>query len=60
VGPWASLAERRAKWNPAEHKGRPFVQSGLEYFLESCPVQARAIAAASGKLVICPSTGEVF
>ena len=60
MGPWGSLEERRARFNAGEFKGEEFRQSGLNFFLESCPVQARAIADYSGKIVICPPSGQVF
>lgn len=32
----------------------------IKIFVESCPIQAREIYKMSNKLVICPSTGDVF
>lgn len=60
MGHWDTLADRRRHYCAAQHKGEAFRLSSLAYFLESCPTQARQIAAHSGKLTICPTTGEVF
>jgi uncharacterized HAD superfamily protein/adenine/guanine phosphoribosyltransferase-like PRPP-binding protein len=42
------------------HKGRTFRDSQCSIMFESDPKQARAIADVSGKLVVVPTTGEVF
>jgi len=60
MGPWLNKKERAAKYDAGEFKGRAFRESRARYFLESCPTQARAIFEAAGKVVICPTTGQVF
>lgn len=42
------------------HKGLLFRDSPCALFIESSPAQARAIALASGKPVVCPVAGQVF
>lgn len=42
------------------HKGRTFRDSPCSIMFESDPKQARVIADVSGKLVVVPTTGEVF
>lgn len=32
----------------------------LKFFVESCPIQARDIHQLSGKVTVCPTTGDVF
>lgn len=59
-GDWQCSKDRHEQFVPGDFKGTPFLRSGLKYFFESCPKQARAINAATGKPVICPPTGEVF
>jgi hypothetical protein len=44
----------------ARYKAEHWGPSGLAYFVESDPIQAAEIAKLSGKLVICPTTAEVF
>jgi adenine/guanine phosphoribosyltransferase-like PRPP-binding protein len=68
---WGMRCERLEMWQGTEaerdrpkavsrFKARHFVDSGLLYFVESCPIQAREIAEYSGKPVICPAAGRVF
>jgi uncharacterized HAD superfamily protein len=56
MGPWA---ERSRAYDIGQFKGQVYRDSGATIFVESCPVQARSIAEASGKRVICPETGEI-
>lgn len=44
----------------SRHKAEHFAASGLSWFIESCPIQAREIAELTGKPVICPAAGKVF
>lgn len=60
MGPWSTLAERRAHYSAAEHKGQAYKKSQCLIFVESCPRQAKQIAQESGKRVICPATAEIF
>jgi uncharacterized HAD superfamily protein len=60
MGPWSTIAERSENWDPGELKGKPFRDSTAKIFVESCRVQAKAIAEVSGKRVICPGSREVF
>jgi hypoxanthine phosphoribosyltransferase len=56
MGPWA---ERSRAYDIGQFKGQVFHDSAVTIFVESCPIQARAIADVSGKRVICPATGEI-
>ena len=59
MGHWVSLVDRT--WEEVvQLKIDAFAESGLTFFVESCPVQADAISNATGMTVICPPTGEVF
>ena len=60
MGPWGTLSERRAKYRAVDHKGVAFAKSGLKFFIESDVRQAREIARATRRTVICPTTGEVL
>lgn len=60
MGPWDSVEERRANYNCGAYKGAIYRDSDCTIFVESCPVQSREIAIASGKTVICPTTAEVW
>lgn len=60
MGPWSTKAERSRHYNAGKYKGDAYRQSGATLFFESCPIQSKQIAAATGKPVICPPTGEVF
>ena len=60
MGHWSSLDERNGTYNAGEYKGRPYLESGLDLFIESCPIQSKQIHEYTGKRVICPTTGEVF
>jgi hypoxanthine phosphoribosyltransferase len=44
----------------ARYKAEHFANSGLAYFVESCPEQAAEIAAIVRRPVICPAAGKVF
>jgi hypothetical protein len=60
MGPWATKDERSRGYDAGAHKGAAYRNSEATIFVESCPIQARAIAEASGKRVICPATAGVF
>jgi uncharacterized HAD superfamily protein/adenine/guanine phosphoribosyltransferase-like PRPP-binding protein len=60
MGPWATKDERTRSYDAGAYKGQAYRDSEATIFVESCPIQARAIAEASGKRVICPATAEVF
>jgi orotate phosphoribosyltransferase len=60
MGPWKSLAERNQPGIVSRFKAQHFAASGLEWFVESSPVQAREIAELTGLPVICPAAGKVF
>lgn len=60
MGPWSTKAERSRHYNAGQYKGDAYRQSGATLFFESCPIQSKQIAKATGKTVICPTTGEVF
>jgi hypothetical protein len=55
-----SLAERERPLAVSRYKAQHYAASGLKWFVESCPVQAREIAQLTGRAVICPTTAEVF
>jgi hypoxanthine phosphoribosyltransferase len=55
-----SIADRDKPGAISAYKAQHFVESGLAYFVESCPIQAREIAAIAHKPVICPAAGKVF
>lgn len=44
----------------SRHKARHYAGSNLDWFVESCPIQAKEIAVMTRKVVICPTTSEVF
>ena len=44
----------------AKYKADHFGRSGLNYFVESDPLQAKEIASLTHRPVICPGAGEVF
>jgi orotate phosphoribosyltransferase len=44
----------------ARYKAQHWGPSGLAYFVESDPIQAKEIARLVGRPVICPAAGEVF
>jgi orotate phosphoribosyltransferase len=60
MGPWKTNAERAEPGAVSRFKAQHFAESGLEWFVESCPIQAREIVELSGKVVICPAAGKVF
>jgi len=60
MGQWDSIGVRREDYDAGRYKGGEYIRSDCDLFVESCPVQAELIAAASGKRVICPSAGRVW
>lgn len=55
-----SLADRDQPMAISRHKANHYLSSECKWFVESCPIQAREIAGLTGKVVICPTTAEVF
>ncbi len=60
MGPWATKEDRTRGYDAGAYKGAAYRDSNATIFVESCPIQAKAIAEASGKRVICPATADVF
>lgn len=66
MGPWRSLAERRASdvaaWKATELKEFLSRRSGIRprFYIESDPHQARRIADITGQLTVCPSARKCF
>lgn len=60
MGQWESLGVRREDYDAGRYKGGQYKRSMCDLFVESCPIQSEAIAAASGKRVICPSVGRIW
>jgi len=60
MGPWTSVAERRAQFDAGQFKGQAYARSACRLFIESDVRQARAIFAATGKPVLCPAAQQVF
>lgn len=58
--PAGSVAERSRAWNAACHKGRPFLESGCSFFVESDVNQAREIFEYTRRPVICPAAETIF
>jgi uncharacterized HAD superfamily protein len=59
--PAKSCHERRAANNQdGTWKGHQAKALNVEWFIESCPNQARRIAEVSGKSVLCPATDTMF
>lgn len=54
--------DRQASWNPVKLKAEAYAAAGekITIFLESDPLQARDIAAQTGKRVICPPAALIF
>lgn len=59
MGPWSSVRARNPR-SVARFKANQYRQSKLSLFVESDPKQAEAIAAQTGKRVLCPAAGKVF
>lgn len=55
-----SLADRDQPMAISKHKAKHYLASGLDWFIESCPIQAKEIGGLTGKRVICPATSQVF
>lgn len=55
-----SLEARNEPGAVSRYKAEHFLQSGLAYFVESCPRQAAEIAALAQKPVVCPAARKVF
>ena len=60
MGPWSSKLERSKHFNAGEYKGGALKKNGLQTFLESCPIQSRQIHEATGKTVVCPTSGDIW
>ena len=59
MGQWRSLRDRSVE-KVIRHKSEAFMESRQRFFVESCPVQAKAIARRTGRIVICPPAGKIF
>lgn len=60
---WPGRPEARFRDGPepvARFKAKHYRASSAALFVESCPVQARAIADLAGKPTLCPATGEIW
>jgi len=55
-----SLEERSQPMAVSRYKAKHYLASGLDWFVESCPIQAAEIAGLTGKPVICPPAAKVF
>ena len=60
MGPWRTIDERRQGFDAGQFKGQAFAASSCRLFVESDERQARAIFEASGRPVLCASTGRIF
>lgn len=53
-------ADRKKEMAISRHKAKHYLADDLDWFIESCPIQAKEIAGLTGKRVICPFSSEVF
>lgn len=60
MGPWQSEAERSKPGAISKYKAKEFKKRGLQWFVESCPIQSKEIAQLTGAWVICPPAGKIF
>lgn len=60
MGPWASESERDEPQAISKYKSAAFAKTGLQWFVESCPIQSKEIAQMTGAWVICPPAGRVY
>jgi len=60
MGPWTTLAERRHPWGVADWKAKQYASLRARLFVESSAGQARVIAKATRRPVLCPEAETVF